>query len=465
MMSTDTALEKKPLTLPAHTPIPVAIAAMTQAGTTCVLVLEQQQLTGIFTERDVVRAISQQTEFEQLQLADLMTRNVISLKSHQIGDIASLSRLFSQNRIRHLPVVNHENQLEGLITPQSLRNLLKPEYLLRYIRVAEVMNRHVITGFPDENLQTLITRMTQHQVSCVVILHPLLHHPVGIITERDVVRFSWRHQDFEQIFAHEIMTSPLLSMQPHDSLWLVHQRMSQHGIRRLVITDAQGQLAGIITQTQILKLVDPLEMYQVMQQMQIVIDQQTQELQRLNNALASANRELQRLATTDELTQVANRRHFNEHIQRLWRQNRPLSLLLCDIDDFKPYNDHYGHPAGDDCLVAIAQILRDVLNHHEDLVCRYGGEEFALILPTADFAMATTIAQTLLQRLKDVALPHHVGSHGYLTLSMGVTSTHHQPQLIREAGPHQLIQFADQLLYESKQRGRNTYTAREFFLD
>ena len=124
-------------------------------------------------------------------------------------------------------------------------------------------------------------------------------------------------------------------MRPHDSLWQVHQRMQELGIRRLVISDERQHLLGIVTQTQMLRLVDPAEMYHVMQQMQNVIEEQTQQLQRLNDELQVVNEELRQLAAIDELTQIANRRQFNESLAHEWRRmaehGQPLSLILGDI--------------------------------------------------------------------------------------------------------------------------------------
>ena len=140
--------------------------------------------------------------------------------------------------------------------------------------------------------------------------------------------------------------------------------MQQLNVRRLVCAHPSGKLAGIINQNQILKVLDPAEMYHVMQQMQEVIDLQTSELQELNQRLQDANTELAHLSMVDELTQIVNRRQLNQFLADKWQQlgssSKSLSLIMCDVDFFKAYNDLYGHLNGDRCLVKIAQALQEV---------------------------------------------------------------------------------------------------------
>lgn len=173
-------------------------------------------------------------------------------------------------------------------------------------------------------------------------------------------------------------------------------------------------------------------------------------------ALAAANRKLQRLANIDGLTQIANRRRFDEYMTQVWqqllREQQPLSLILCDVDYFKHYNDIYGHQQGDECLRQIAQALLQTVRRPTDLVARYGGEEFAVILPNTALPGAVTVAELLGEAVKALDLPHR-GSKidEYVTLSVGVSTLVPTPDLTLEA----LITAADAALYEAKQRGRN----------
>ena len=182
--------------------------------------------------------------------------------------------------------------------------------------------------------------------------------------------------------------------------------------------------------------------------------QQSQLYQRLQGM----NRQLEHLATHDGLTQVANRRSFDTYLQQEWarlgRDQAPLSLILCDIDYFKLYNDTYGHPAGDACLQQVAQVLEQAIKRPADLVARYGGEEFAIVLPNTDTAGAISIAADIQQTLADQAIFHGASPLGrYLTLSLGLATT--LPTLDRSA--QTLIDAADAALYRAKNQGRDRY--------
>jgi diguanylate cyclase (GGDEF)-like protein len=181
-----------------------------------------------------------------------------------------------------------------------------------------------------------------------------------------------------------------------------------------------------------------------------------QQVQERTIALQQANYELERLATLDSLTQIANRRRFDQYLEQEWqrlsREQQPLSLILCDIDYFKRYNDHYGHPMGDDCLQQVAQIMADVIKRPADLLARYGGEEFAVILPQTSRWGAVQVAEALRSAIQRQQLQHRDSPiSDYVSLSVGVASFF--PTV--DGVPKDLILAADQALYEAKQQGRD----------
>jgi diguanylate cyclase (GGDEF)-like protein len=169
--------------------------------------------------------------------------------------------------------------------------------------------------------------------------------------------------------------------------------------------------------------------------------------------LEIANQTLQRLVDLDSLTQIANRRCFDECLRREWwrlvQEGAPLSVILCDIDGFKIYNDTYGHQAGDKCLQQVASLLDRSVQQWHCMAARYGGEEFVVILPNAALSEAVQVAEAIQTKLRIKAIPA-VGGR-FVTLSFGVAST--IPTSI--AVPHNLIAVADKALYEAKQTGRD----------
>ncbi len=168
----------------------------------------------------------------------------------------------------------------------------------------------------------------------------------------------------------------------------------------------------------------------------------------------------QRLSTIDALTQVANRRRFDEALNVAWRhaarQQEPLALIMVDVDHFKPYNDHYGHPAGDECLRRVAAALDGEVRRAGDLLARYGGEEFACIMPAVDLDGARTVARRMCLAVRELKVPHeHPAVGGELSISVGVAAV--IPSGTQ--GAEVLVREADQQLYEAKRGGRNRLCA------
>ncbi|MEM8604170.1 MAG: PleD family two-component system response regulator [Cyanobacteria bacterium P01_H01_bin.121] len=178
-----------------------------------------------------------------------------------------------------------------------------------------------------------------------------------------------------------------------------------------------------------------------------------------------AMQKLRRLVYQDGLTQLANRRHFDDCLQQEWRrmlrEGWPLSIILCDVDFFKAYNDTYGHQAGDDCLRQVAALIQQSIQHSTDLAARYGGEEFVLLLPNTDLERALDTASMLRKRVRDEAIVH-AGSPvaAYVTLSFGIAIAYADHTDL--ASPEDLLRQADQALYHAKAKGRDsichTYT-------
>ncbi|QTP58841.1 sensor domain-containing diguanylate cyclase [Billgrantia antri] len=171
--------------------------------------------------------------------------------------------------------------------------------------------------------------------------------------------------------------------------------------------------------------------------------------------LLRLQRELEELSYQDGLTGVANRRLLDSSLEAEWasarRNGHPLSFIMLDIDCFKQYNDHYGHLAGDDCLRRIAHILGSSILRPRDLLARFGGEEFALVLPETDLEAAREVAERCRAAISDAAIPHRASDISHLvTVSMGVATA--TPV---SGTPASLIEQADRRLYRAKQDGRD----------
>jgi len=166
---------------------------------------------------------------------------------------------------------------------------------------------------------------------------------------------------------------------------------------------------------------------------------------------------LEALASLDGLTNIYNRRKFDETLEyeckRAARSHSPLALILMDIDYFKLFNDHYGHAQGDECLKKVASTLQNVVQRQDDFMGRYGGEEFVSILPSTDFKGVQRVAEELRQSIANLNIPHEYSKTApYVSLSIGVAFIISQDA---STSPTILIETADAMLYKSKENGRN----------
>ena len=183
--------------------------------------------------------------------------------------------------------------------------------------------------------------------------------------------------------------------------------------------------------------------------------------------LQNAQIALQSLADTDQLTGIANRRHFDRKFKTEWRRSMreqtPISLILIDVDHFKKYNDTYGHQAGDRCLQQIAQAMESITHRPADLASRYGGEEFSVLLPVTSQENAAMLAERLRKKVESLKIEHSKSEYGIVTISMGVSccepawdftgKTPDEEQKV--TFPAMLLTAADNALYVAKESGRN----------
>jgi len=171
--------------------------------------------------------------------------------------------------------------------------------------------------------------------------------------------------------------------------------------------------------------------------------------------LRSANDKLEQLSRIDSLTEVANRRFFNETLLGEWRravrEKRSLAILMIDVDHFKRFNDHYGHLQGDECLQEVAQALMTAVRRGGDLVARYGGEEFGVVLPNAG-EEAMSVAERCRAAVEELKIAHaQSGGIGHVTVSIGMSSVVPNGSM----APEDLLDSADKALYSAKDAGRN----------
>ena len=210
-----------------------------EVRTSCVLVKQDQDLVGILTARDVVRLTAQEIDFQNATVGDFMTTPIVTMPQRSVGDIFAVLFLFRRYKIRHLPLVDDQGELIGVVSHEGIQHILRPANLLRFRRVADVMTTEVIYAPIDTSVLDLAYLMSNHCVSCVVITQTDEEdnqRPVGIVTERDIVQFHAFQINLATTEAQMVMSSPLFLLSPDDSLWTAHQEMKKRRVGRMVVS-------------------------------------------------------------------------------------------------------------------------------------------------------------------------------------------------------------------------------------
>jgi len=285
------AIIRNPLTLPPDATVAEAIALMNMGNHTCnltceidseinlqiahaqcscILVTDGKKLIGILTERDLIKLCGQKTppkppqNLIEITIAEVMTYPVYSLLEWEFTDILVPTSRFHRFGIRHLPLVNDRGEIQGLLTHESLRQLLRPIDMLRLRRVREIIIRNVISARAIDSVAKIASLMLEHKVSSVVVVEDQSEKllPVGIITEGDIVQYLALGLDLTQTLVNSVMSFPVVTIDLDETLWKVREIMQERMINHLIVTEA-GLMAGIISQSDLLKTLRPTEMYKL----------------------------------------------------------------------------------------------------------------------------------------------------------------------------------------------------------
>jgi len=305
---------------------PNSLEAAKQEGRgSCVIIVENHQPIGIVTERNIIQWIAKGQHTENIKVNQVMSQPVVTLQYEEKQDIFAAINLFREYSIRHLPIVDQGN-LIGLITYDTIRGCLQPEDLLRFRTVSEVMNHPVIVATDQTSLLKIAQLMANH------VDQDSPQHPAGIITERDLVQFQRLGLNWNQTLAVAVMSSPILTLNPDDSLSVAHQIMESKRIGRLIITGNQGELLGLITRTNILKILEPLEVYNVIELLEAEVKQlQDEKIKLLEN---------QNLNLQQEVKEQNEKLYYREQEFQLMVETAPDIIFRIDLDLKYLYFNH-----------------------------------------------------------------------------------------------------------------------------
>ena len=292
------------------------VSVTTLAPASCVLVLEGGRLIGIFTAQDLIRLAAAQANFETLKMGDVMTPSVVTLTPSQACNLFTVLSLLSQYQIEHLPVVDPQGSLVGLITPESICRGLPSLNFLKWQRVSALMTSHFVQAPSTASVLNLTRLIVQQGVSYVVLTEERLNverwqdhlqppTPVGIVTESDLVRLiqlSLWELDLSKAQAQTVMRTPLLSWSPNDSLWTAHQHMQQWHIYQGWVRGERGDWLGVFTQQELLRSLDPMHMLTCIEEFQQMVEEQTAALGHITGKLQQFQRQPLEPSRTNEQT-------------------------------------------------------------------------------------------------------------------------------------------------------------------
>lgn len=312
--------------------------------------------------------------------------------------------------------------------------------------IDSIMTRKVVSVAPATPITEVVGQMRTQRASCIVVC--VEGAPVGVISERDVVAIAASPLSTAQtgLSAGDFMTSPVATVPASDSVETAVALAEKARVRHLPVVNDDGELVGLVTQTDLVRAYSA--------HMETLVAERTAQL-------SEANRKLEALSLSDGLLGVGNRRAMDASLGQLhevaMRYTRPYSIALFDVDHFKPYNDHYGHLAGDQALKRVARCMERCVRT-VDSIYRYGGEELLVVLPETPVPAAATMAQRGCVAVHEMALPHEQSSHGVVTVSCGLSGL---PSKQSVGSWRDLVEQADQALYRAKRGGRNCIAVHE----
>jgi len=333
---------------------------------------------------------------------------------------------------------------------------VRPRQVNRELLVEELMSPDVLCVEPQATVLEVVGAMRRHSYSCVVVAQDKV--PLGVITERDAVGLLAEvlsNPRGRRSRAVDIMSACLTTVAGRATLFEALVLSRTRKIRHLPVVDAEGRLSGLVTQSDLVRA----HLHLVEEQRDLV----ERAVENRVRELVDANERLKTLALEDGLLAIGNRRAMEVDLrythEAARRYGSPYSVALFDVDDFKLYNDSYGHSAGDRALRRVADHLRVTLRK-SDRLYRYGGEEILVVAPFTSVKEAEALAQRLVEGVADIGIRHTRSPFGVLTISCGVAGAPSPRGIEAEWGA--VVCRADKALYRAKRSGKRTVaTARQ----
>jgi len=388
----------------------------------------------------------------------LTTNDAIEYKIKDISLDTKLSEISLQEvhkidaNINVLEIINHEeikneylivlekDKIVGILSQTDIINNIDPQVLIQKQTISNIILQYSVqTIYQDEATINAIKIMKSKDIDSIVIINNE-NQPLGIFTTKDFLTVIHNNADIN-LPIKKYMSAPLQTLPSSVKIYEALEFIKVKHFKRIVVTNDFGKITGVITQTELLRLINN-------KWMELIKDRGT-ELSRINEKLMKKASMLEESASTDFLTKLYNRRKFDslieyeiEQIKRYKHGN--LCIILLDIDNFKAVNDTYGHDTGDEILKEIGKIIK-ISSRNSDVASRWGGEEFAVSLSHTNIEEALLVAQKM-----RISIEHYKFENDLsITCSFGISQ-------FRTTDTYQsLFKRADKALYEAKNTGKN----------
>ncbi|OHE06830.1 MAG: diguanylate cyclase, partial [Sulfurimonas sp. RIFOXYB2_FULL_37_5] len=341
--------------------------------------------------------------------------------------------------IEYICVVNDDGSFYGLVAHADIASSIDPDTLMDNFCLQDFLKLSRRAKWVNKNTKTmdLLQEMIKNDFESVIVIENF--KPIGIFTTKDVVRVMKHNEDLE-LNIGSYMSSPVDTISKDCSMKDALEFLKLKRYKRVVVVDEDGKMSGIITQKELISL--------SYSRWAMLIKEHHEELSQLNASLLYKNKKYEVMASTDALTGLYNRHKFSELYNSSYltmeQRGNVMSLMILDIDYFKKINDTFGHGIGDGVLIQISHALLKNLRNI-DIICRWGGEEFVVLLPAVDLNQATFLAEKLRESIEIF----EIDMVGRVTASFGVT------QVNRGDALEAVVERADKALYEAKASGRN----------
>lgn len=346
---------------------------------------------------------------------------------------------YLQESIEYIATIDDNGNLVGLLSHSDLINSTDPEILMDNYSIGDVVKsqKNDIWVKNTDPTSSVILKMKDTDKDCATIIERGV--PVGIFTIKDVLALYSSHKDFSQPVSN-FMTAPVETLNSEASIKEAIEFIKSKPFKRILVVNSEDKLLGMIMQKELISL--------AYNNWSSIMKQHQEELFELNNMLSEQADRYRHLAAFDPLTKLYNRYKFIElyttESVAMQQRNHAMSVIMIDIDFFKKINDEHGHNTGDDVLRITANTLKKPIRN-VDIVCRWGGEEFVILLPTVDSEQAMIIAEKLRLAIEEETYPNQL----HVTASFGVAEVRNNDAI------EELISRADFALYQAKKQGRN----------